>query len=135
MIIEIKKGESLDLRCDGGLWTLSADKSGVLTVKGGGSPSAQTQVDDAAPWDEGTTSATSTTEGDDFDLDMDLDLDAQEAGPTIDDVMTSAKAVHAKSGRDMLARLLKKYGASKVPEVKESDYEGFIDTANKILAK
>lgn len=90
---------------------------------------------------------------DDLDLDLeeagstggddDLDLDDEDDGlgldeePSIsrDDVKAALVKVMKSRGRETSLAVMKKYGASNLEEIKESDFEAIIATATKVANK
>lgn len=57
----------------------------------------------------------------------------KKTGPTLDDVKAEAKlALAAEGGRDKLIATLEEYGAAKVVELEEDQFEGFISDCKAI---
>lgn len=73
------------------------------------------------------------TEGDDDDLFGDDAADAAPAEPTIDDIRKVVKDFCAKHGKEKGLKLLGKFKAASIPDVKKGDYQKLIDLAKKHL--
>lgn len=59
----------------------------------------------------------------------DTDIEA----PTLDDVRKVIKAFAAKHGKQKTEKLLAKFGAQAIPQIKEKDFSKVIELANKYL--
>lgn len=66
---------------------------------------------------------------DDFMNDEATDIDA----PTLDDVRKVVKAFAAKHGKQKTEKLLSKFGAAAIPQIKAKDFAKVIELANKYL--
>lgn len=65
-----------------------------------------------------------------------LDGDAEEdAGPTEDDVKTAVKKFAAAFGKDKVAKLLEKFKAKAMQDIKPAKYQELIDMVNTALKK
>lgn len=53
--------------------------------------------------------------------------------PTVDDVRKVVKAFAAKHGKQKTEKLLSKFGAQAIPQIKEKDFAKVIELANKYL--
>lgn len=86
----------------------------------------------AAPAEEAEPEEPAAEEDDGLGLDGE---DEEPAGPTLDDVREKMKAVIAAKGRDTVAKILAKFGASKLPDLDEEKFADAIALADKVLAK
>lgn len=83
--------------------------------------------------EEAEADAESVEESDD---DMFADEDGGEDDqPTVDDVRKIVKSFATKFGKDAALKLLKKFKATAIPELKKGDYAKVIELANKHLKK
>lgn len=59
--------------------------------------------------------------------------DEEISAPTLDDVRKVIKAFAAKHGKQKTEKLLAKFGATAIPQIKEKDFSKVLELANKYL--
>jgi len=76
---------------------------------------------------------TTATEDDDLGLDLDADLASEPKKTTLADVREVVKKFAAKHGKANTLKMLAKFGATAIPEIKEKDFDKVIEICNKHL--
>lgn len=99
-------------------------------------------ADDFDDLDEDTASSASSdaanaagTDGDDLDDDLGLDAEEEATGPSLADVKAKLVALMKATNREMVLKVMRKFGAENADGLKDADYADVITVADRQIAK